>query len=302
MKKFFVITVIFMTPIVCFCNMNSLFDVGLSARSLGMGTAFTALSDDASAVFYNPAGVSKIKKLEVVGSYYNTSTIGINNYFVAACYSLPIFSVGFGFTQRMIGDIERTDQSTVLGSFSYSDNVLMIVISKNIFNLFSLGIKAKILSQSIDTFTSNGFALDVGVLTTKKLPFGLSAGVNLINFISSPMRGNSYWGSGEVEEDLPLRIRAGIKANLFKFTPSVDLEVSPSENNVFRLYLGVERKISLFTIRAGYKKHDFENSYSFLDGLSLGGSISLNMVSVDYALVNSEAFGFTHSLSLRLKM
>ena len=49
------------------------------ARPLGMGGAFTALSDDANALFYNPAGLANIKEtrvspinLEIEGSRMRT--------------------------------------------------------------------------------------------------------------------------------------------------------------------------------------------------------------------------------------
>ena len=35
-------------------------DIGLSVRALGMGNAFTAVTDDTDAVFYNPAGLAKM--------------------------------------------------------------------------------------------------------------------------------------------------------------------------------------------------------------------------------------------------
>jgi long-subunit fatty acid transport protein len=41
--------------------------LGSNARALGMGNAFNALSDDASASYFNPAGFGLIKKLELSG-------------------------------------------------------------------------------------------------------------------------------------------------------------------------------------------------------------------------------------------
>ncbi len=55
-----------------------------SARALGLGNSYTALSDDAAGIGYNPAGLGFIKKLEVAGSlkydnFSNTSTFFGNN-------------------------------------------------------------------------------------------------------------------------------------------------------------------------------------------------------------------------------
>ena len=41
--------------------------IGLGARALGMGNSYIGLSDDASAMFFNPAGLALIKEIEVSG-------------------------------------------------------------------------------------------------------------------------------------------------------------------------------------------------------------------------------------------
>lgn len=65
--------------------------LGVGARALGMGNAFSSTSDDASAMYYNPAGLGLIRKLEFMGGieYYkynndatflgNTSKYSNNN-------------------------------------------------------------------------------------------------------------------------------------------------------------------------------------------------------------------------------
>ncbi|MFH1540156.1 MAG: UPF0164 family protein [bacterium] len=40
--------------------------MGVGARAIGMGGAFTALADDATAMFWNPAGMARMKKSEVM--------------------------------------------------------------------------------------------------------------------------------------------------------------------------------------------------------------------------------------------
>lgn len=41
---------------------------GMGARALGMGGAYTAVSDDYSASFWNPAGLAQLRKIEIYGS------------------------------------------------------------------------------------------------------------------------------------------------------------------------------------------------------------------------------------------
>ncbi len=53
--------------------------LGSNARALGMGNAFNALSDDASAAYFNPAGLGLLKKMEFSGglnilNYDNNTT------------------------------------------------------------------------------------------------------------------------------------------------------------------------------------------------------------------------------------
>ncbi|MBI4209258.1 MAG: outer membrane protein transport protein [Deltaproteobacteria bacterium] len=52
---------------------------GLGARASGMGSAFTGVADDGSAVFYNPAGITQVDKASaVVGGVYGQFAIDFN--------------------------------------------------------------------------------------------------------------------------------------------------------------------------------------------------------------------------------
>ncbi len=53
--------------------------LGANARALGMGDAFHAVSDDYSAMYFNPAGLAQIRRMEMAGSFdYNSYSNSVN--------------------------------------------------------------------------------------------------------------------------------------------------------------------------------------------------------------------------------
>jgi len=46
---------------------------GVGARAMGMGGAYTAVADDYSALFYNPAGLAQLENSEILGSFSHLS-------------------------------------------------------------------------------------------------------------------------------------------------------------------------------------------------------------------------------------
>jgi hypothetical protein len=97
--------------------------LGSNARALGMGNAFNALSDDASASYFNPAGFGLLKKIEISGSM-NILDYGNNTAFfnesskanttntelsrVSLALPIPTFqgSLVFGFSYHQSKDLE----------------------------------------------------------------------------------------------------------------------------------------------------------------------------------------------------
>lgn len=50
--------------LIAVCALPSMGQLGVGTRAIGMGGAFTAIADDASAPYWNPAGLAKVKKFQ----------------------------------------------------------------------------------------------------------------------------------------------------------------------------------------------------------------------------------------------
>ena len=93
--------------------------VGLVARPMGMGGAYTALASDASAMIWNPAGLAKLTKPEIALNYLEL--YGLVNYsFVAWAQPMRdgrVIGVGLssssdpdGLYQELVFDLSAAEE------------------------------------------------------------------------------------------------------------------------------------------------------------------------------------------------
>src|SRR5437867_13388 len=62
--------------------------VPIGARGIAMGGAFSSIADDATAMFWNPAGLARIGHQEIMGTHANLFNTGINDDVLA--FALPL--------------------------------------------------------------------------------------------------------------------------------------------------------------------------------------------------------------------
>ncbi|MEO0203182.1 MAG: hypothetical protein ABIL37_05645, partial [candidate division WOR-3 bacterium] len=83
------------------------------AVATGMGGAFTAFSDDMSAIYYNPAGLSNFKNISLFGWQHSNWLLGLipDAYFEFGSFTYPTRrgTVGIGITYLTIGEVEIQD-------------------------------------------------------------------------------------------------------------------------------------------------------------------------------------------------
>jgi opacity protein-like surface antigen len=282
--------------------------IGIGARSIGMGGAYTAVSDDISALYWNPAGLARMGGGEAAFNHVNWVA---DVQYDAAAASVVIDGLGtlaIGFSATNVGDMDVTTTAMPEGTgelFTAGGTAMNLGFARNLTDKFSIGFSFKYIHEYIWNETANSVALDIGTMYTAPVFNGLRIGASMSNFgpkmrmegrdalqlITTGAGGenivNAQYEMGQF--DLPLMFRVGISTDAIhddnsRLTLAVDA-VHPNDNTEY-VNSGVEYMWAhLVSVRAGYKSA-FERGSE--QGLTLGGgleyavSTSLSLVA-DYA-------------------
>lgn len=140
--------------------------LGAGARGTALGGAYSALASDASALYYNPAGVALMTRPGL--------TIGTYDYVADTRYSWGGIAFPFGGGSKTIGiqfgtfgfkdqPVYTVDQPDGNGStYSVSETFLGMTFAQNFSDRFSAGITAKYISDNLGDASGKAFAVDFG--------------------------------------------------------------------------------------------------------------------------------------------
>lgn len=157
--------------------------VPVGARSIATSGAFVASVMGTESIYYNPAGLSRSHSSEAMFSYMNYIADINVSYVGVSGYLGELGSVGFFMKTFDIGDIEQTTIDNPDGTgifYSPSFYTMGITYSKEITDRVSVGINAKIISESIMNTSTSGFAIDFGVQYAFTKDFHIGVVVNNI--------------------------------------------------------------------------------------------------------------------------
>lgn len=158
--------------------------IGQGARAIGMGGAFVAVANDASAMYWNPAGIADLKGIGLI--FDHTSWIADIQYeYIGVTIDLGSYGgLGVNVTTSNIGDMAVTtvDQQDGTGEvFGVTDLAVGITYGLRLTDDFTIGFNPKFVYQKIWKMTSSAIAVDVGV--KYRTPFkGVTLGMSISNF------------------------------------------------------------------------------------------------------------------------
>ncbi len=159
--------------------------IGVGARATALGGAFVAAADDASALYWNPAGLSHLTQGEIIATHsewladVNFDYLGV---------SLPLGAIGtVGVSVTMLNVPEmlvRTEdrQEGTGETFDAADLAVGLSIGRAVTDRFSVGLTAKFIQQRIWHSSATGFAVDLGTQFRTDFFGGLTIGATLYNF------------------------------------------------------------------------------------------------------------------------
>ena len=270
--------------------------LGAGARATTLGEAYVSVADDASATYWNPAGLLGIQHNDVLGTHHAWIQ-DLNHEFVGFGGHRGRSAIGLSFIGLYTSDIEARDETGAYsGMFGFSNNAFSLSYAFQVTQDLGLGTTVRYLRESIvgtadGDFSLSGFAFDFGGQWKTPLR-GVTAGAVLRNLGGSM----SYNLQGAQSFDLPTALQAGLSYRRQEvrggvLTVASDVLAARGDNVSFRA--GAEYAYrGQYIVGAGVKSGLDNENVSFGVGYD-------NKIRVDYAFTPIQSdLGSSHRISV----
>jgi len=312
MKRLFILTGFCITVVFSQNNVATtsaaFLEIGPGARSLGMGSAFVSVADDASALYWNPAGIVYVSRPEVQ-TYYSPWLVETQFYYNTAVIPMGGFgNLGISFTavtmdEMMVRTVQDPEPNKYGQKFDAGNISIGIAYAKKLTDRFSFGFQTKFIQESIWQMKAQGIAVDIGTLfiTKNNLRIGMSVsnfggkmgmeGINtLVDIdVDENIYGNNDRIDGHLDAakwPLPLMFRFGLSREFvlnpnMKYLVAVDA-IHPNNNPEY-LNVGVEYSaMDMVFLRLGqshtlYQQNFFEDGVKVHEGSEQGISVGMGI-------------------------
>lgn len=333
--------VIFWVTLICDgsagVNPASFLNIGVGARAIGMGGAFTGVADDATASYWNPAGLGRLEGFQSSlmlqklsdAKWPGMKDISPNYQFFNVIVPLNRIgildrgSVGISVILMGIDNIPHTylDSSGSIKRDVFKDTERAYYLSMGyplIIDGLLIGGSFKYISQNFSGISGGsawGWDVDMGIILM------LSSTLN-IGFMATkgPLL---YWESGQVDRDL-LKVKIGgsyryifnermniLAACDFIQKKDMPLKASAGMEFSFLPEIGIVNRLNAAKIRGGIEELIIENRYKNIGNLnqtinwSVGAGLDVGLFLFDMQIDYTFSFyrlGSKHRISLILKV
>ncbi len=267
-------------------------ELGVGSLPSAMGEAYTSLATDATAVYWNPAGLARIEGTEIHLAHTEWFE-GVRHEYVGAGRRMGRHAIGGAVSGVFTGSIDRRDdRGRQIGTYGYYDLAAAFSYAYEAHTNIWLGGTIKYLREGIDHHAGNGVAADLGMQW--QLPWRVVTAGAALRHLGPGVTVNRE------ESDLPTVFQGGLSfdQNLPGSGSSivVSVEARKSRDDDANLLYGIDY-VSPYgaSLQAGYR--------SGMDSadMSFGAKISRGIYAFSYAYVpytDLVDVGDTHRLSV----
>jgi tetratricopeptide (TPR) repeat protein len=262
---------------------------GAGVAAAGMAGAFTALGDDMSVSYYNPALLPKLDAEEIAANYWTLmedskfmffgfeTRIGDNGSFALSASQLSVEDIEIRESLTDKGQKKNSAQTLINGSYGgYIEKIKL-----------NYGIGLKYLNYDILGYKSSGGALDLGAAYRIKewKKTSLDAGMVMQNIINIPVKLNKE------SESVPFIVKSGIGLKTLVF-PKYDKNKDKFTYDELKIELdaGMEDSELIYAFGVQYSLFEILMLRAGFDGdISFGVGFKVDAFQLDYTYqVNEE--------------
>lgn len=302
--------------------------IGVGARAQAMGNAATAVTRDATALFWNPAGVAGLEGAVNVAFDHTNWLADTRLNYVGMVFDLGAGSVGLSVMDLQMVDeqaVRTVDQPDGTGEYySASDLALAATYAVSLTDRFDVGVTGKYIREALWNESATALAVDLGIAYRTKLP-GLYLAAAIANFggdmqldgrdllrpyDDDPENASNDQLNARLDTDafsLPLHFRFGfgyeaLRSDLHRLTLAADL-LHPSDNTE-AVNLGAEYTFwNTLSLRGGVTAL-FEADRT--GGATFGVGVQRRLldglgVSADYTYADWGVLDATHRLTIAVR-
>jgi len=305
--------------------------LGVDARAIGMGEAYTAVTDDISSIWWNPAGLAPALQNQAFFSHTNWPA-DIMHDFAAATYTngVSTFGVSASVLHMDQMDITNEDEFGPIGeTFTNSNIAIGLTYASSFTDKFSFGMTGKYLRENLYIYHIDSYSFDLGSMYNTQWN-NIKIGMSMRNFgpdvrykvddddderfNEDPFDLLDNDGDGLIDEDgeelenkIPMNFSLGISGDLMRKDDTYWIASLQLDNCIDRIEtwnLGTEYKLGNLFLRSGYQFNYDSNGYSAGFGVQIPTRMAI--FNVDYAYTNmgflEESFlSSAHRLSIKIK-
>ena len=244
----------------------------MGARGLGLG-ALVAATDDASASYWNPAGLARLRGKALETSMQSLSLGRRQGSGAVALNIRGDMGFGFAWSHAAVGGIKsRTASGQHTGLIEDQANAFIFGIGRSLGSRLAVGLAAKVLRQSIDlpsvpTATANGSGLDLGVQFRAAEHTWLGASVSNLGADLTWKVRHADQRSNSTEDPLPRVLVFGVSQRLLD---ALLLTAEFRDDGEQSVNLGAEWQLSeMLVMRGGLHRLGAEDGGQLSTGLTL---------------------------------